>query len=97
MAPPAGTRTLLYVDGDEFWSDTAAAVVEADPYEEEADTAEIGPIVMRLCLAMEQVAQVRTNALAQLPDASDVVLVAALRYFVRRDAFMNLRSPAGRA
>jgi len=83
---------LLYVADDELWSDIAAAIVEANPYEEEPETAEIGPDVMRLCVAMDQVAQVRGNALAQLPDASDEVLVAALRYFVRRDAFMDLRS-----
>ena len=92
VASAAGQHALLYVaELDDLWSETPAAIIEADPYEEEPETLEFGDESMSLCLAMDEVSQVLANVVAQLPDASDDVICSALRYFVRRDAFMVLR------
>ena len=77
---------------DRCWASTWAAVVELDRYEEPPDPFTIVGVDDRPCLDVATVQQIRNDALAQLPSASDDLLVAALRHDFVLDGFMAITS-----
>lgn len=85
---------MLYLSEsiDGCWASTWAAVIEVDRYEEEPDPVTIVGVDYHPCLDVATVQEIRNNALAQLPTASDDVLVAALRHYFLLDGFMAITS-----
>ena len=81
---------FLYISRhiDDSWADTWAAVVEIDRYEEEPDPLTILGVDYHPCLDVATVQEIRREALAELADPSDDLLVASLRHYFHRDGFM---------
>jgi hypothetical protein len=83
---------FLYISRpiDDSWADTWAAVVEIDRYEDEPDPVTIVGVDYHPCLDVATVRDIRREALEQLPNASDDLLVASLRHYFHLDGFMLL-------
>ena len=81
---------VLYISEpiDGCWASTWAAVIEIDRHEEAPDPVTIVGVDYHPCLDVSTVQQICRNALAQLPTASDDLLVAALRHYFVLDGFM---------
>ena len=83
---------FLYISRpiDDCWSDTWAAVVEIDRYEEEPDPVTIVGVDYHPCLDVATIQAVRREAFEQLPNPSDDLLVASLRHYFHLDGFMPI-------